>query len=61
MAEHIGPPSVKKAKQSSPVHIAKERAKQFSDDMHEDGGILFCKYCEHSADYVRVDTIKDHL
>ena len=43
MAEHIRPPSVKKAKRSSPVHklTAKERARQFSDDMYEDGGILF--------------------
>ena len=25
------------------------------------GEVLFCKYCQHSIDYVRVDTIKDHL
>ena len=29
--------------------------------MYADGGILFCLYCEHSVDYVRVDMIKDHL
>ena len=23
--------------------------------------ILFCRYSEHSVDYVPVDTIKDHL
>ena len=23
--------------------------------------MLFCKYCQHSIDYIRVDTIKDHL
>ena len=32
---------------------AKERAKQFSDDMYEDGGILFCKYYEPSADHLK--------
>ena len=39
MAEHVRPLNVKKAKRSGPVHklIAKERARQFSDDMHEDG------------------------
>ena len=25
--------------------------------MYEGGGILFCKYCEHSVDYVLVDTV----
>ena len=38
-----------------------ERAKQFKEDLYVDGGILFCKYCQHSVDYVHVDTIKDHL
>ena len=63
MAEHIRPPSVKKAKRSSPLHTltVKERARQFSDDMYEDGGKLFCKCCEHSVDYMHVDTLKDHL
>ena len=23
--------------------------------------MLFCKYCQHSVDFVRIDTIKDHL
>ena len=38
-----------------------EQAKQFKEDLYVDGGILFCKYCQHSVDYVRVDTTKDHL
>ena len=35
MAEHIRPPSVKKAKRSSPMLqlTAKKRARQFSDDV----------------------------
>ena len=37
---------------------AEERAKQF---IYADGEVLFCKYCQHSIDYIRVDTIKDHL
>ena len=54
---------MKEAKRNSLVHklTAKERARKSSDDMYEDGGILFGKYCEHSVDYVYVDTINDHL
>ena len=33
-----------------------ERAKQFKGDMYADDGVLFCKYCDHSVDYVYVDT-----
>ena len=53
----------KRAKRSAPVPrvTADERAKQFKEDMYADGGVLFCKFCEHCIDYVRVDTIKDHL
>ena len=40
---------------------AKERERKFSDDMYEEGGLLFCKCCGHSVDYVLVDTIKDRL
>ena len=40
---------------------ASERAKQFSGDLYEDGNILFCKFCEHSIDFKRVDTVIDHL
>ena len=57
------PPRAKKAKRSAPISrvSAEERAKQFKDDLYADGGVLFCKYCAHSVDYTRVDTIKDHL
>jgi hypothetical protein len=40
---------------------AKERSKQFKDNMYEDGDVLFCKFCQHSVDFVHVDTIRDHL
>ena len=61
MAE-VTPPASKKARRSQPVArvSAEERAKQFKD-LYADGGVLFCSYCGHSVDYVRVDTIKDHL
>ena len=57
------PPRAKKAKRNAPIsHVsAEQRAKQFKDDLYADGGVLFCKYCAHSVDYTRVDTIKDHL
>ena len=53
----------KRARRSAPVPrvTAGERAKQFQEDMYADGGVLFCRFCEHCIDYVRVDTIKDHL
>ena len=38
-----------------------DRAKEFSDSMYCDGSILFCKFCQHSVDHVRVHTIKLHL
>ena len=33
----------------------------FQEDLYADGGVLFCKFCEHCIDFVRVNTIKDHL
>ena len=52
--EESGPPSAKKAKRSAPVSqlTAKERAKQFKEDLYADDDVLFCKYCEHSVDFV---------
>ena len=41
------------------MHKLKREPDSSLDD--EDGGILFCKYCEHSVDYVHVDAIKDCL
>ena len=61
MAE--GPPPPKRGKGSTPVLrvTAEERVKQFPEDLYSDDGILFCKFCDHSVDYVRIDTIKDHM
>ena len=62
MAESITP-RAKKAKRSAPLTrvTAEERARQFKDDLYADGGVLFCRFCEHSIDFTRVDTVKDHL
>ena len=62
MAESA-PPRAKKVKRSTPISrvSAEERAKQFKDDLYADSGVLFCRYCEHSVDFSRVDTIKDHV
>ena len=56
-------PPAKKAKRSVPLMrvTAEERAKQFHSDLYADGGVLFCRFCEHSIDFTRVDTVKDHL
>ena len=61
MAE--GPSPAKKGRRSAPVArvTAEERVRQFPDYFYADGEVLFCKFCDHSVDYVRVDTIKDHL
>ena len=62
MAESITP-RAKKAKRSAPLTrvTAEERARQFKDDLYADGGVLFCRFCEHSIDFTPVDTVKDHL
>ena len=48
MAESIVP-QAKKAKRNAPLTrvTAEERAKQFKDDLYADGGVLFCRFCEH--------------
>ena len=40
---------------------AAERVKQFPNELYVDGGVLFCRFCDHSLDFVRLDTIKDHF
>ena len=57
-----GPPP-KKAKKSTPLSkvTAEARASQFAEDFYADGGILFCKICDHCMDYTRINTVKDNL
>ena len=64
--DELTPSSTEKSKRSAPSAwlTAEEQAKQFSDDFYTDGGVLFCRFCEqseHSVDFVRVYTLKDHL
>uniref|UniRef100_UPI00358FF509 uncharacterized protein n=1 Tax=Myxine glutinosa TaxID=7769 RepID=UPI00358FF509 len=40
---------------------ASARAKQYDEDFYAEGNVLFCKFCDHSVDYKRLDTLKDHL
>ena len=44
-------PAAKKAKRSAPLSrvTAKERKKQFKTEFNADGGVLFCRFCEHSS------------
>ena len=60
--ESIAPPA-KKAKRSAPLSrsTAQERAKQFSSEIYADGGVLYRRFCSHSVDFTRLDTVKDHL
>ena len=41
--------------------IAAERVKQFLNELYVDSGVLFSQFCDHSLDFVRLDTIKDHF
>ena len=54
--------AAKKAKRSTPLSrvTAKEREKQFKTECNADGGVLFCRFLEHSVD-LRTLTLKDHL
>ena len=53
----------KKIKKAQPLTnlSAEGRAKQFSEDFYADGGVIFCRFSNHSVDFMRVDTVKDHL
>ena len=56
-------PAAKKAKRSAPLYrvSAEELAKEFKTDCYADEWVIFCRCCEHSIDFTRVDTVKDHL
>ena len=30
-------------------------------ELYEDSGILFCRFCDHSLDFICLDNIKDHF
>ena len=49
------PPPTKKSSHgaNAPRVTAEERAKQFSEDLYADGGVLFCKFCDHSVESTR--------
>ena len=53
----------KKARRGPPVFqvSVEEHAKQFMEDLFVDSGVLFCRPCEHSTDFSRVDSVKDCL
>lgn len=44
-----------------PYVTAKKRAQSYPNDFYVDNNILFCKFCDHSVDFRRADTVKDHL
>lgn len=44
-----------------PNKSAKDRAKEFSKELYEESGLLFCRTCETSIDHKRKSTIMDHL
>ena len=62
-AERAEEPVRKKPRRSTPVAriTAEDRARQFKAELYADGGVLFCRYCDHSLDFTRIDTVKDHL
>ena len=56
-------PVAKKAKRSVLLsHVTAEgRGKKFKIDLYGDGGVLFCRFSEHSIDFTCIDTMKEHL
>jgi hypothetical protein len=40
---------------------AKDRVKEFPQDLYVDQGILFCRACEKVLDHHRKSTVTDHL
>ena len=48
------PPPTKKSKRgaNAPRVSASERVKKFSEHPYTDGGVLFCKFCNHSMNHV---------
>ena len=50
--------AAKEAKRSASLSrvTAKEREKQFKTEFNADGGVLCCRFCEHSVDFTPVDT-----
>ena len=59
------PPPAKKGRAGRAAPVAKimanERVKQFPMELYEDSGIPSCHFCDHSLDFIRLDTIKDHF
>ena len=52
MAESLPPPAKKgKVGRTAPLAkvTAKERVKQFPTELYEDGGVLFCCFCDQSG------------
>ena len=54
------PPKSKRITPLSKI-CAKARVEQFPDDFYAEDNMLFCKFCLHSVDIFRVDTIKDYI
>jgi hypothetical protein len=44
----------KKLKLNSSIS-AVDKAKEFKEDTYENGGVLFCKFCQHSIEHVTYD------
>ena len=49
-AERAEEPVRKKARRCTPLArvTAEDRAKQFKTELYADGGVLFCRFCDHS-------------
>ena len=62
MAKRPGPGSSHFRAKKSPCRVTPlTRVSEFPDDFYIDGNTLFCKFCQHSLDWTRHDTLVDHL
>ena len=60
MAKRSSTSSLPSSKQHTSRISAADRGRDFKDDFYCEEGMLFCRFCHHSVDHVRKDTIKDH-
>ena len=49
------------AKRHTSRLTAIDRAQVFKEDFYAEDGLLFCRFCCHTVDYIRKDTVKDHI
>ncbi|XP_013881354.1 CGG triplet repeat-binding protein 1, partial [Austrofundulus limnaeus] len=61
MAKRLSGMTISSKKLKNAKLSAKFRAEQYPSDFYESGEQLFCKFCQHTIDWMRKNTCDDHL